>query len=81
MTLLKGWMQSIGWINKMRTIKLINKLQWLIQYNKNKGQNSIPSGKVEEYIQEYEREFPGINKKNGGKYEKDSVVDFIIDVD
>ena len=50
--------------------KLIEKLNWLIKENRKQGQNSIPSGKVEEYIQEYESEFPGINKKNGGKYER-----------
>ena len=65
----------------MRTIKLIQKIRWLINYNKNNGKDSIPSNKVEEYIQEYESEFPGINQKNGGKYAKDSVVDFIIDID
>ena len=60
---------------------LITKLRWLIKESRKTGQNSISCGKVEEYIQEYESEFPGINKKNGGKYEKDSVVDFIIDID
>ena len=68
----------------MRTIKLINKLQWLIEYNRNKGQNSIPSGKVEEYIQEYKAEFPGINNKNknGEQHDKkNNIVDFILDID
>lgn len=67
----------------MRTIKLIEKLNWLIKENRKHGQNSIPSGKVEEYIQEYQREFPGIyNKnKNGEKYEKNNIVDFILDID
>ena len=43
--------------------------------------DSVPVGKLEEYIQEYKSEFPENNKKNGGKYAKDSVVDFIIDID
>ena len=44
--------------------KLIEKLNWLIKENRKQGQNSIPSGKVEEYIQEYQTEFTGLyNKK------------------
>ena len=68
----------------MRTIKLIEKLNWLIKENRKYGQNSIPSGKVEEYIQEYQAEFPGIyNKnKNGEQHDKkNNIVDFILDVD
>lgn len=63
--------------------KLIEKLNWLIKENRKQGQNSIPSGKVEEYIQEHQTEFPGVyNKnKNGEKYEKDNIVDFILDID
>ena len=44
--------------------KLIEKIEWLIKENRKAEQNSIPSGKVEEYIQEYKTEFPGINNKN-----------------
>lgn len=68
----------------MRTIKLIEKLNWLIKENRKYGQNSIPSGKVEEYIQEYQVEFPGIyNKnKNGEQHDKkNNIVDFILDID
>ena len=68
----------------MRTIKLIEKLNWLIKENRKYGQNSIPSGKVEEYIQEYQAEFPGIyNKnKNGEQHDKkNNIVDFILDID
>ena len=68
----------------MRTIKLIEKLEWLIKQNRKVEQNSIPSGKVEEYIQEYKAEFPGIDNKNinGEQYDKkDNIVDFILDVD
>ena len=67
----------------MRTIKLIEKLNWLIKENRKYGQNSIPSGKVEEYIQEYQAEFPGIyNKnKNGEQHDKkNNIVDFILDI-
>ena len=68
----------------MRTIKLIEKLEWLIKENRKHEQNSIPSSKVEEYIQEYQAEFPGIyNKnKNGEQHDKkNNIVDFILDID
>jgi len=68
----------------MRTIKLIEKLEWLIKENRKHEQNSIPSGKVEEYIQEYKTEFPGINNKNknGEQHDKkNNIVDFILDID
>ena len=67
----------------MRTIKLIEKLNWLIKENRKHEQNSIPSGKVEEYIQEYKAEFPGINNenKNGEQHDKkNNIVDFILDI-
>ena len=63
------------------TNKLVNKLEWLIREVRKLNQDSVPVGKLEEYIQEYKSEFPEDNKKNGGKYAKDSVVDFIIDID
>ena len=68
----------------MRTIKLIEKLEWLIKENRKAEQNSIPSGKVEEYIQEYKKEFPGIDNKNknGEQHDKkNNIVDFILDID
>ena len=68
----------------MRMIKLIEKLEWLIKENRKAEQNSIPSGKVEEYIQEYKTEFPGINNKNknGEQHDKkNNIVDFILDID
>ena len=63
------------------TNKLINKLQWLIKEVRKLNQDSVPVGKLEEYIEEYKNEFPQHNKKNGGNYAKDSVVNFTIDVD
>ncbi len=68
----------------MRTIKLIEKLEWLIKVSRNYKQNSISSGKIEEYIQEYKAEFPGIyNKnKNGEQHDKkNNIVDFTIGID
>jgi len=63
------------------TNKLVRKIEWLITEVRKLNQDSVPVGKLEEYIQEYKNEFPEHNKKNGGKYAKDSVVDFIIDID
>lgn len=63
------------------TNKLIRKIEWLITEVRKLNQDSVPVGKLEEYIQEYKSEFPENNKKNGGKNAKDSVVDFIIDID
>mgnify|MGYP003682536223 FL=1 len=68
----------------MRTIKLIEKLEWLIKENRKHEQNSIQSGKVEEYIQEYKAEFPGINNKNknGEQHDKkNNIVDFTLGID
>ena len=63
------------------TNKLVRKIEWLITEVRKLNQDSVPVGKLEEYIQEYKSEFPEDNNKNGGKYAKDSVVDFIIDID
>ena len=62
---------------------LIKKLRWAIRESRKIGHPYISSSKLEEYIQEYQTEFPGFyNKnKNGEKYEKDNIVDFILDVD
>ena len=49
----------------MTVNKLVNKLEWLIKEVRKLNQNSIPVGKLEEYIQEYKSEFPEDNKKNG----------------
>jgi hypothetical protein len=65
----------------MTVNKLVNKLEWLIKEVRKLNQDSIPVGKLEEYIQEYKNEFPENNKNNGGKYAKDSVIDFTINVD
>ena len=68
----------------MRTIKLIEKLEWLIKVNRNYKQNSIQSGKVEEYIQEYKAEFPEVNNKNknGEQHDKkNNIVDFTLGID
>ena len=67
--------------------KLIKKLKWAIQYARNNNKDSISCGKIEEYIFDFKMEMGKLelekihNKKNGGKYAKDSVVDFIIDID
>jgi hypothetical protein len=72
--------------------KLIKKLKWAIQYARNNNKDSISCGKIEEYILEHIAEERNLvddmfedskknNKKNGGVYAKDSVVDFIIDID
>ena len=62
---------------------LIKKLRWAIRESRKIGHPYISSSKLEEYIQEYQTEFPGVyNKnKNGEKYEKDNIVDFILDID
>ena len=72
--------------------KLIKKLKWAIQYARNNNKDSISCGKIEEYLLEHITEEQNVindmfeeskktNKKNGGKYAKDSVIDFTIDAD
>tara|TARA_B100001173_G_C15780944_1_gene459251 strand:+ start:198 stop:443 length:246 start_codon:yes stop_codon:yes gene_type:complete len=80
-------MLNIGLIKKVNN--LIQKLKWAIRESRKNGHPYISSGKLEEYIQEYEVATGNIssdmvnkdNKKNGDKYDKkNSVVDFVLDI-